>query len=221
MAKEIKACIFDLDGVLVDTAKFHFLAWKRLADEIGVDDFTEEQNEKLKGVSRMASLDIILGLGGIDLEPAEKEVLADRKNSWNLEYLETLTEQDVLPGVFSFLQEIEAAGLNIGLGSASKNALKIIDKVGIRHFFGTIVDGNKTINAKPHPEVFLNCANGLGALPQNCVVFEDAQAGIEAARRAGMSVIGIGSAQVLHGADSVVAGFQGMNLAVLQDILEA
>jgi beta-phosphoglucomutase len=161
MNKEIKACIFDLDGVLVDTAKFHYLAWKRLSEELRIDGFTEYENEKLKGVSRMAPLELILSLGALEIEQPEKEALANRKNDWNLEFLETLTEEDVLPGVLSFLQEISAAGVKIGLGSASKNAGMIIDKVGIRHFFSAVVDGNKTINAKPNPEVFQKCAGEL------------------------------------------------------------
>jgi beta-phosphoglucomutase len=192
-----------------------------LAEELGIYTFTEAENEKLKGVSRMASLDIILQLGGLKLGQAEKEALANRKNNWNLEYLETLTEDDVLPGVLSLLEEIETAGLKIGLGSASKNAELIIDKVGIRHFFNALVDGNKTINAKPDPEVFLKCAKELETPPQYCVVFEDAQAGIEAATRAGMSVIGIGDEEVLRGGDKIVPNFKVMNLAYLAEVLHS
>lgn len=204
----------------MDTARFHFLAWKRLSKELGIKGFTEDKNEQLKGISRMASLDIILRLDNLECEPAEKKVLAARKNSWYLEYLETLSGDDLLPGAIPLLEEISAAGMKIGLGSASENAGMILDKVGIGHFFNAVVDRNKTVNSKPHPEVFLKCAAELDAAPENCVVFEDAQAGIDAAKAAGMSVIAVGSAEILHGGDRTIADLSGISLAFLNHIYQ-
>jgi len=213
----IKACIFDLDGVIVDTAVYHYKAWKQLANELGFD-ITEEQNENLKGVSRMASLDLILQWGGVTKTDKEKEELATRKNTWYVEMINKMTPDEILPGAAEFLQTCIDAGLKTALGSASKNSETILKKVGIAHFFNAIIDGNKVSKPKPDPEVFLKGAEELGTPAENCVVFEDAMAGIEAAHNGGMKAVGIGSPQVLTEADLVVSGLDKMTLEKLKEV---
>jgi len=208
------ACIFDLDGVLVDTAKYHYLAWKRLAEELGFF-FSEANNERLKGVSRMASLDILLEVGGIThLSAQDKLTMADRKNRWYVEYISKMTPDEVLPGALDFLQQLKAAGIKIALGSASKNAGMILQRANIAAFFDVVIDGNKISKAKPDPEVFLLGARELGVHPSACIVFEDAVAGIEAAIRAGMKCVGVGDPAILHRATIVIPGFEGIKLTI-------
>ncbi|KUP24388.1 beta-phosphoglucomutase [Paenibacillus sp. DMB5] len=203
-----EAAIFDLDGVIVDTAKFHYRAWKRLAEELGFP-FSEEQNEQLKGVSRMESLELLLRAGGMtDVMPEQKETLASRKNEWYKELLETLTPADVLPGVHSFLGLLHSRGVRTAIASASKNAPLILDKVRIGPLFDVVVDGNSITRAKPDPEVFLEAARQLGASPDSCYVFEDAAAGVEGAIRAGMRVIGIGDGQLLARAHLTITSLE-------------
>lgn len=197
--------IFDLDGVLVDTAVFHFKAWRRLANVLGFD-FTENQNEQLKGVSRTESLNKILGWGGVQKNEEEKKELAEMKNAWYLDMVRQMTDKDVLPGVLSFLESAKAKGKKIALGSASKNAPLILGQTGIADFFDVIIDGNQVSKSKPDPEVFLAAAQRLGFMPQDCLVFEDAQAGIDAASAGHMQAIGIGNPHDLHGAAWVVSG---------------
>ncbi|MBV8391217.1 MAG: beta-phosphoglucomutase [Mucilaginibacter sp.] len=213
----IKACIFDLDGVIVDTAVYHYKAWKRLANELGFD-ITEAQNENLKGVSRMASLDLILGWGGVTKTEAEKEQLADQKNTWYVDMINKMTPDEILPGATEFLQACLDAGLKTALGSASKNAGIILEKTGITHFFNAIIDGNKVSKPKPDPEVFLKGAEELSIPAENCVVFEDAIAGVEAAHNGGMKAVGIGSPQVLTEADLVVSGLDKMTIEKLKTL---
>ncbi|MGZ3873553.1 MAG: beta-phosphoglucomutase, partial [Mucilaginibacter sp.] len=201
----IKACIFDLDGVIVDTAVYHYKAWKRLAGELGID-FTEKDNERLKGVSRVRSLEIILEIGGVTKTAEEQEVLATRKNNWYVEMINRMTPAEILPGAKEFLAACRAAGIKTALGSASKNSMTILDKIGLAGMFDAIVDGNHVSKAKPDPEVFLKGAEAVGIPPAECVVFEDAIAGVEAALNAGMKVVGIGSPDVLSKADLVVTG---------------
>ncbi len=206
----IKACLFDLDGVLVDTAKYHYLAWKRLAEELGFY-FSVHDNERLKGISRMASLDILLEVGNVaDKSAKEKLEMADKKNGWYLDYITKMTPEEILPGVQDFLHDLKSRGVKIALGSASKNAGIILDRVGIAPLFDVVVDGNKVANAKPDPEVFLLGARGLDIPPSGCVVFEDAAAGIEAAIRAGMRSVGVGSPDILQRATVVIPGFDGV-----------
>jgi beta-phosphoglucomutase len=211
---DIKACIFDLDGVIVDTAVYHYKAWKRLANQLGFD-FTEEQNEQLKGVSRVRSLQLILQWGGVTKTEAEQEQLATLKNTWYLDMISHMTPTEILPGAKEFLESCRAAGLKTALGSASKNSMTILDKINISGLFDAIIDGNKVSKPKPDPEVFLKGAEELGIAPVNCVVFEDAIAGIEAAKNGGMKAIGIGSPSVLTEADLVVSGLDKMSLVVL------
>lgn len=201
----IKAAIFDLDGVIVDTAKYHYLAWKRLAGELGFK-FTESDNERLKGVSRMRSLEILLEVGGLIVDENKRAELAQKKNEWYVEYISKMDESEILPGAKAYLEKMRKDGIRTALGSASKNAIMILDKLSITNLFDQIVDGNKISKAKPDPEVFLKAAELLGEKPENCVVFEDAEAGVQAAKSAGMMCVGIGKKEVLKMADNVVGG---------------
>ncbi|MFF2909860.1 beta-phosphoglucomutase [Paenibacillus sp. NPDC057934] len=205
MLQNMKGAIFDLDGVIVDTAKYHFLAWAELARELGFE-FTEADNERLKGVSRMRSLDILLEIGGLDFPEEEKLAMADKKNRLYVEFITKLDESELLPGVKEYLTGLRERGVGIALGSASKNAMFILDKLNITELFDAVVDGNKVSNAKPDPEVFLIGAVELKLQPEECVVFEDAEAGVEAGKAAGMKVVGIGKPEILKEADLVVAG---------------
>ena len=200
----IKGAIFDLDGVLVDTAKYHYLAWKRLAKELGFD-FTEIDNERLKGVSRLRSLEILLETGGISMNAAQKEEAAARKNAWYVDYLHALDETALLPGAGDYLSRLRKNGIRIALGSASKNAPLILDRLNIAVFFDAVIDGNSVSRAKPDPEVFLKGAAALGLAAEQCVVFEDARAGIEAAKAGGMRAIAIGKAEFLPGAERYIS----------------
>lgn len=192
-----KAFIFDLDGVIVDTAKYHFLAWQKLAQELGIE-FTPEHNEELKGVSRVRSLEIILALGNVTATDAEKEQWLFQKNEDYLAYIENMDASEILPGVLPTLEYIKAKGQWIALGSASKNARPILEKVNIMHLFDAIVDGNDVSNAKPDPEVFVRATQLLGTTNENAIVFEDSVAGIQAANIAHMTSIGIGDAKILQ-----------------------
>lgn len=212
---QISACIFDLDGVVVDTAKYHFQAWKRLGKELNFD-FTEDDNERLKGVSRMDSLNILLEIGNIKLSEEDKLAYADKKNIWYKEFVLKMTPDEILPGVLNLFKELKDAGYKIALGSASKNAVAILEKLDIMNWFDVIVDGTKTKKAKPDPEVFLLGAEGVKVNPENCVVFEDAEAGVEAALNAGMYCIGIGSPKNLGKAHKVVSGLHDMSIEQLK-----
>ncbi|WP_426580974.1 beta-phosphoglucomutase [Mucilaginibacter sp. R-33] len=207
----IKACIFDLDGVIVDTAVYHYKAWKRLANSLGFD-FTEHQNEQLKGVSRVRSLQLILGWGGVTKTEAEQEQLATQKNTWYMEMVNQMKPEEILPGAKEFLTTCRAVGLKTALGSASKNSMTILEKIGITDMFDAVIDGNKVSKAKPDPEVFLAGAQALGVQPEECVVFEDAIAGVEAAIAGDMKVVGIGSSDVLKSANLVIKGLDEMTL---------
>lgn len=207
----IKGFLFDLDGVIVDTAKYHFLAWKRLADELSID-FTLEDNERLKGVSRMASLDIILEIGNKKLSAEDKVAIATRKNDWYVDYITKMPANEILPGALEFMQKAKETGIKIALGSASKNAQTILDKLNISDYFDAIISGNEVAQAKPDPEVFLKGAEELGLQPDECIVFEDAEAGIEAAINGNMKSIGIGSSEILGKADLVVDGLHDISV---------
>jgi beta-phosphoglucomutase len=192
-----KAFIFDLDGVIVDTAKYHFLAWQKLANQIGIE-FTHEHNEELKGVSRVRSLDLILKLGNITASQEDKNKWLLEKNEDYLTYLIDMDEREILPGVLKVLEFLKSKNQYIALGSASKNARPILEKTKTLHFFNAIVDGNDVANAKPDPEVFLRAAKLVGVANENAIVFEDSVAGIQAANKAAMISIGIGDANILH-----------------------
>lgn len=207
----MKGYIFDLDGVIVDTAKFHYIAWKKIGEEFGFS-LTHELNEQLKGVSRVDSLQKILNWAGVTVSQEKFDELATRKNEDYLSYVAQMDENDILPGVKSFLEEARRNGKKIALGSASKNARLILEKTGIISLFDEIVDGNDVTKAKPDPEVFLIAAQKLGVKNEECVVFEDSEAGIQAAKTAGMKAIGIGSPDVLTQADEVFADFLQMKM---------
>lgn len=212
-------CLFDLDGVLVDTAKYHYIAWRNLAKRLGFD-FTEQDNERLKGVSRMASLEILLEVGGLTgkYTEEEKNEMAAEKNAEYVRLITQMTPDEILPGAREFLTALRAAGIGVALGSASKNAQTILNRLQLTSLFDAIIDGTKVSKAKPDPEVFLKGAEALGAQPTDCCVFEDAAAGIEAARRGGMHCIGIGSPSVLSQADFCVDALADMTVERLKQL---
>jgi beta-phosphoglucomutase len=217
MFNKIKACLFDLDGVLVDTARYHFIAWRRLAESLGIG-FTEHDNEQLKGVSRAESLEFILRKGNVQLSDAKKMELMDTKNRWYLELVATMKPEELLPNVREFLTELKQNNILIGLGSSSKNAQMILDKTGINVFFDTVVDGRHTTHSKPHPEVFLLGAKNLNVSPSDTVVFEDAVSGVAAAIAGGFYAIGIGEKEVLKRAHLVIPSLENFNYKQLQSL---
>jgi beta-phosphoglucomutase len=202
--------IFDLDGVVVDTATFHFLAWSRLAKSLGFE-LDPADNDALKGVSRMAALDHILQKGGLRVGEAEKAALAEKKNAWYREYLADMDEDGLLPNARGFIEDCRGLGIRTAIASASRNAGTILAATGIAALFDAVVDGYKATRAKPAPDVFLLAAEELGLAPSLCLVFEDAPAGVEGAIAAGMACIGIGEARVLSRADLVLPGFEGID----------
>ena len=214
-----KAFIFDLDGVIVDTAKFHYLAWKELANELGFE-FTEAQNEQLKGVSRVASLEILLNIGEIQLSNARKEVLLKEKNEQYLSYIEKMGQDEILPGIKELLQYLKENEILFSLGSASKNARLILKILDIFDLFDAVVDGNDVSSAKPDPEVFLIAAKKLNKDPHDCIVVEDAQAGIQAANNANMISIGIGDKKVLREAGFVLNNTGELTIDFVKELIE-
>lgn len=220
MQKNFKAALFDLDGVIVDTAKYHYLAWKRLADELGLY-FDAEINERLKGVSRMASLDIILEKSPKAHSPGEKEAMASRKNGYYVEMIGALKPEEVLEGMPALLAELRAAGIRTAICSASKNAGLILERLGLIPAFDTIVGGNDVSRSKPDPEVFEVAARRLGIPHSDCLVFEDAAAGVAAAKAAGMKAVGIGKPDQLSAADWVVEATGRLSLSSINSSLFA
>jgi len=210
-----KGFIFDLDGVIVDTAKYHFLAWKKIANGLGID-FTLDHNELLKGVSRVRSLDIILELGKVEASQEDKDKWLIQKNEDYLSYLVDMNETEILPGVMKVLKFLKANDQLIALGSASKNARPILEKTGVLSYFDAVVDGNDVVNAKPDPEVFLHAARQLGVTNEDSIVFEDSVAGIQAANIAKMISIGIGEEKILHEAEYIFKDFTEINSTFLE-----
>jgi len=213
-----KGFIFDLDGVIVDTAKYHYLAWKKLANDLGFE-FTEEQNEMFKGVSRKRCLEILLELGNVHATQEQFDRWMIEKNEDYLAYIETMNASEILPYVERVLEFLKENNQPIGLGSASKNAQSILEKVGLMSYFDTIVDGNHVTKAKPDPEVFVLAAEQLNVNKEHCIVFEDSVAGIQAANIANMKSIGIGEANVLHEADHIFKDFTEMSDSFLMNLL--
>lgn len=203
------ACIFDLDGVIVETSDAHFKAWQRLGESLGIS-FGEEFNEQLKGVSRRKSIDKILALDDRQLPEEEIQQLMDKKNGWYQDAIADLTPEDILEGVPEFLAALEEMKVPMGIGSSSKNALYIIDYLQLNDTFGVIIDGNKVENTKPDPEVFLKGAEALNAQPAKTIVFEDAASGVQAANRGGFISVGVGSEEYLGDADLVIQNFIGL-----------
>ncbi|MHA8052324.1 beta-phosphoglucomutase [Aquirufa sp. OSTEICH-129A] len=201
-----KACLFDLDGVLVDTAVYHFQAWKILGKQFDFE-LSHQQNEELKGISRVESLEKILHWANFQATEKQKEAWLLEKNETYLKLISHMNPSEILPGVLPFLAQLKDQGYLIALGSASKNAKIILEKTGLITWFQAIIDGNSVSKSKPDPEVFQKGAEALGILAAECIVFEDAQAGIDAAKAGGMKVVGIGSSVVLHGADRIITSF--------------
>ncbi|SEA62771.1 beta-phosphoglucomutase [Flavobacterium gillisiae] len=213
-----KAFIFDLDGVIVDTARYHFLAWQKIANELNID-FTLENNELLKGVSRVRSLDIILELGKVEASQEDKNRWLIQKNEEYLSYLVDMDQSELLPGVLSMLHYLKEKNQPIALGSASKNARPILEKTGIRHYFDVVVDGNDVSNAKPDPEVFLIAAKLLDVSPENAIVFEDSVAGVQAANIGKMTSIGIGEESVLFEAKYIFEDFTHIEESFIESLI--
>lgn len=216
----IQACIFDMDGVIVDSAKYHFRAWRQLAVDLSID-FTEDDNEALKGLSRVDSLELILNKGDLHLDNDTKVALMNRKNERYLDLIAAMSPEEILPGVRDFMIEIKAAGIKIGLGSSSQNAIRILDAIQLTELFDAVIDGNRVTYSKPDPEVFIIGAKEMGVEPQATVVFEDALAGIDAAHRGNFKVIGVGDPKILSTAHAVIPGFASFNLAKLHSTVEA
>ena len=198
-----KAFLFDLDGVICDTAKYHYLAWKRLADMLGIP-FDEKANEAFKGVSRMRCMELLLEFGNRTADDEEKVRLADMKNEWYVEYLHDLDRSELLPGALEVLEECRRRGIKTAICSASKNAPLILSRLEITDYFNAVIYGNKVTKAKPDPEVFLLGAKELGVEPAECVIFEDSLAGVQAGISENIFVVGIGKPENLPGADIVV-----------------
>ncbi|RVT79538.1 beta-phosphoglucomutase [Flavobacterium sufflavum] len=213
-----KAFLFDLDGVIVDTAKYHYLAWQKIASKLNIN-FTIKDNELLKGVSRVRSLDIILELGNIKASQEDKNKWLIEKNEEYLSYLVNMDKNEILPGVMKVLDFLKEKQQLIALGSASKNARPILEKTGILHYFDTIVDGNDVTNAKPDPEVFLIAAKNLNTEAKNAIVFEDSVAGIQAANIGKMTSIGIGETKTLHEAKYIFENFTQISTSFIENLI--
>lgn len=211
-----KGLVFDLDGVITDTAKFHYIAWKNMAEKLGIT-IDEKFNEQLKGISRTESLERILEFGGKAdaYTEEEKEKLAAQKNTEYVELLEELTPADILPGLLSVLDQAEALGMKSSIASASKNAPHILEKLGIKERFAHIVDPNTLVKGKPDPEIFVRAAEAIGIKPEEAIGFEDAQAGIEGIKGANMFAVGVSVGEPLHGADLIINSLEEIDLAKL------
>ncbi len=218
MTIKTKGFVFDLDGVLVDTAKYHYLAWKKFAEEFNYD-FTEEENEKFKGVSRKRCLDILLNKVGVKASQDQIDQWLIQKNEDYLSYISEMNPSEVLPGVKDFLDTLQLKGIPMAVGSASKNAVPILEKVGLLSYFIDIIDGNKVTKAKPDPEVFVLAAKSLQVDVEDTIVFEDAIAGIQAANTAGMVSIGVGDENVLSEADYNIENFNDITNEFLTELI--
>ena len=214
-----KGFIFDLDGVIVDTAKYHFLAWKKLANSLGID-FTEEENEQLKGVSRVKSLEKILSWGNTSISNDKFTELMAEKNEDYLSHISSMDKREILPDVPRILHLLKQEQQGISLGSASKNARTILERVNLKDYFETIVDGNDVSKAKPDPEVFLIAAKLMNIAPEHCIVFEDSVAGVEAANVANMISIGIGSKAILGHAQYVFKDFTQISDTFIKTLIK-
>jgi beta-phosphoglucomutase len=214
MSKPIQAFIFDLDGVITDTAEYHYLAWRALGEELGIP-FTREFNEELKGVSRMDSLEKILALGNreIDFSLEEKEALASKKNEHYVRLIENISPNDILPGIKDLITEIKENGYRLGLASVSKNAFTVMDSLGLRGEFDVIVDAATIAKGKPDPEIFLTAAKLLNVDPSACIGIEDAAAGVDSIKDAGMFAVGVGSEESLAKADIIYSSTEQLSLA--------
>lgn len=215
-----KGFIFDLDGVIVDTAKYHYLAWRNLANSLGFE-FTEQQNERFKGVSRVRSLNLLLEMGNYKATQAQKDKWLIQKNEEYLAFIDKMDASEILPDVPRVLDYLIDQNQGIALGSASKNARPILKRVALSSKFQHIVDGNDVTIAKPDPEVFLIGAKKLACDPKNCIVFEDSIAGVQAANAGGMLSIGIGEKDILHEAQYVFTDFTEITDEFLDNLIRA
>lgn len=213
-APVIRAVIFDLDGVIVSTDEYHYLGWQRLADELGIP-FDRHINERLRGVSRMQSLEIILEQATQSYTAAEKLEFAERKNNYYREFLQQVSPKDILPGVMELLADLKTRNIKIAIGSSSRNTPLILAQIGLSEYFEAVADGNDITHSKPDPEVFLLAAKRLGIPSSACLVIEDADAGVEAARAAGMSVLGVGSASNHPRATNAAPNLKSMTTDIL------
>ena len=216
---KFEAIIFDLDGVITDTAEYHYLAWKQLGEDLGIP-FDREFNETLKGVSRMDSLERILELGGRqnDFSLEEKEVLATKKNDHYVTLIQDVSPKDILPGIEQFLKHLRSEGYKIAMASASKNAFAVTNSLGLNDYFDHIVDAAKVVNSKPDPEVFLKAAIAVGVDPEKCIGVEDAAAGVTAINDAGMYSIAIGTDEGLNHAKIILASTDELTMDVINRI---
>jgi beta-phosphoglucomutase len=210
-AAPFRAALFDLDGVIVDTARHHFLAWRRLAREFGFE-LTAEAAEGIKGVRRDQALEVVLAAGGVNVDSGEKPRLTERKNDWYVESIADVGESDLLPGARSLLEALRERGVSVALVSASRNAPFLLDRLGIRGLFDVVLDGNAGLPPKPDPQMVLRAAELLNADPSACFVVEDAESGLAGARAAGMAAIGVGDPSVLPSADVVVRSLLDIDL---------
>jgi beta-phosphoglucomutase len=208
----IKAVLFDLDGVLVSTDEYHYRSWVKLSNEEGFDFFDHEFNHKFRGVARMECIEIITKASGRSYTPEQKQELADRKNRYFVESLLTVTQDALLPGALSTLQELKKRGIKTAVASNSRNAVTIIKQIGIEKLLDAIIDGHQIENSKPDPEVFLLAAKKVGTPPANCLVVEDAITGIESAKRAGMKALGVGTKERLPNANIVVPDLSAISV---------
>lgn len=213
--RKFSLAIFDLDGVLVDTARYHYQAWNRLTETMFSFHLSQRDYERFKGVSRMACMDIVEELSGQQLSAEEKAACAAQKNRWYLESIRNLSRQDLLAGSLELLQALKEHGVRIALGSASRNAKPVLDALEIRSYFDYIVDGTLVSRAKPDPEVFARASQGLQIPAAECIVFEDAYAGVEAAHAGGMAAFGIGSWKDLANADFVAPDLKHVPMEIL------
>jgi beta-phosphoglucomutase len=213
----LEAVIFDLDGVIVDTAKYHYLAWKRLAKEIGYD-LNLEDNERLKGVSRIRSLEIILELAGVMKSEKEMDEMSFRKNEWFKDYIKSIKPEEIFAGVPELIEAIKADNKKVALASSSKNAQEVIQLLQIADAFDAVIDGNMIEHTKPDPEIFLLAARKLALSPDKCIVIEDAEAGVEAALAAGMKCVGVGHPDQLGKANLVIPNMQQLRYADLHNL---
>jgi len=214
----VKGYIFDLDGVIVDTANYHYDAWRKLANSLGFD-ITEEQNENLKGVSRKESLEYILRLGNLNFSDDKKSEMAELKNTWYVASIRNMDKSELLPGSENLIEEIKEKGLKLSLGSASKNSVRILKATGLIDFFDAIIDGTKTTESKPHPQVFLLGAEALNLNPEDCIVFEDSINGVKAANIGGFRSIGVGDKNILSEADFVIPSLDGISVDKLNALI--
>lgn len=216
----LRAVIFDLDGVVTDSAAYHYQAWKQIADKLGIP-FDESYNEKLKGISRLGSLNLILdnGLGRDHYSDEEKEALMQEKNENYRELICQITPKDLLPGIGELLRELKESGILVGLASVSKNAAFIIGQLEVGAYFDYIADAAKVEKSKPYPDIFLDCVKNLGVKAEECVGIEDAKAGIEAIHRAGMKAVGVGSPEQMKEADLILNGTGELSLGLLQKLI--